>query len=53
MWKSEKRRATPRPRFKLRTWGTLLVVLIRECAKVFSFDRRELKDSGFVIRATR
>jgi len=32
-------KATPRPRFKRRTWGTLCVVLVCELAKVSSFDR--------------
>ncbi len=36
-----RREETPRPRFKLRTWGTLRVVLSCEYAKASSFDRRE------------
>src|SRR5713226_819602 len=47
-----KAKRTPRPRFKRRTWGTLRVVLIRECAKASSFEG-SLKDSGLVVRATR
>jgi hypothetical protein len=38
--------ANPRPRFPHRTWGTLRVVLICECAKVSSFDRREFGRFG-------
>jgi hypothetical protein len=46
-----KEKATARPRFKLRTWGTLRVVLsVRELPRSIEGS---LKDSGFFFLATR
>lgn len=40
------REGTPRAGFKQRTRGTLRAVLVCECAKVSSFDRRESENFG-------
>jgi len=47
--KKQRENRPQRPRFKLRTWGTLRVVLSGEGPRACSLDRGSLIDSGLVI----
>ncbi len=50
---SLRREGNPKTQVHMRTWGTLRVVLICDCAKAPRSIEGSLKDSGFVIRTAR